>query len=646
MPIQQMLLGVGAVAEKTYIDDIFSTFLYKGTGSTQSMNNGIDLSSEGGGMVWIKNREDAWGHALFDTERGVTKRLRVDENHAETTLSNSITSFNSNGFTIGSDGNINTSNEKHVSWTLRKAPGFFDIVKYTGTGSARTVDHNLGCVPGMIIIKRLDTADNWNVYHRSQHSSNSAGYYLQLNTTDSIGGASNRWNDTAPTATQFTVGTAPVVNASGDEFIAYIFAHDEQSFGTGGDASVIKCGSYTGNDSTLPEINLGWEPQWLLIKNANDTNRNWRIFDCMRGIATDDNDAVLTPDLDNAEFSSNDKIELTSTGFKAVVTNDDVNGQDERMIYCAIRRPDGYVGKPVDDATKVFAMDTGNSSSTIPTFDSGFPVDFAMVRANDSSGSWETCARLLGKKYMTANTNGIANSGGVVFTWDSNVGWLSHSSYDSTQLSWMWKRHAGMDVVTFTGVSGTQAINHGLSKVPEMFVEKRRDNTGNWYCYHKGLNGGTNPEQWRVAWNSTAAADQSAATWSNTAPTATQFTTGTHNDTGNVADATYIAMLFASVAGISKVGYFSGDGESNREITTGFQPRLLIIRKVTSTASWSVFDTKRGWTNGGAQPVIDIESSNGQANRSNWISRNSTSFTIVNSDFNDSSEKYIYYAHA
>ena len=115
MPIQQMLLGVGAVAEKTYIDDIFSTFLYKGTGSTQSMNNGIDLSSEGGGMVWIKNREDAWGHALFDTERGVTKRLRVDENHAETTLSNSITSFNSNGFTIGSDGNINTSNEKHVS---------------------------------------------------------------------------------------------------------------------------------------------------------------------------------------------------------------------------------------------------------------------------------------------------------------------------------------------------------------------------------------------------------------------------------------------------------------------------------------------------------------------------------------------------
>ena len=645
MPIQQMLLGVGAVAEKTYIDDIFSTFLYKGTGSTQSMNNGIDLSSEGGGMVWIKNREDAWGHALFDTERGVTKRLRVDENHAETTLSNSITSFNSNGFTIGSDGNINTSNEKHVSWTLRKAPGFFDIVKYTGTGSARTVDHNLGCVPGMIIIKRLDTADNWNVYHRSQHSSNSPGYYLQLNTTDSIGGASNRWNDTAPTATQFTVGTAPVVNASGDEFIAYIFAHDEQSFGTDENASVIKCGSYTGNgSSTGPTINLGWEPQLLIIKNANATT-NWRIVDSMRGIVTGGDEAFLTPDLTEAEWDSN-KIDLTSTGFKITASNGDVNESEDRIIYIAIRRPDGYVGKPPELGTDVFAMDTGGSSDTIPNFDSGFPVDWGWYRNPSTASSMWVPLRLTGPVEMkTSGNNAESSYASAVF--DSNVGWSKSQSNNNTQ-SWMWKRHAGFDVVAFTGVSGTQAINHGLSKVPEMFVVKRRDNTGNWYCYHKGLNGGTNPEQWRVAWNSSAAADQSAASWSNTAPTATQFTTGTHSDTGNVAGATYIAMLFASVDGISKVGSFVGS-DSDQTITLGFQPRFLIVKAYNQAYSWLQLDTTRGWatSSGNNSKYLFLEL--------NWAQDNidvgyltSTGFVAKggSGNINESGASYIYYAHA
>ena len=178
-----------------------------------------------------------------------------------------------------------------------------------------------------------------------------------------------------------------------------------------------------------------------------------------------------------------------------------------------------------------------------------------------------------------------------------------------------------------------------------MLWVKTRDSTENWIVGHKGLNGGTNPWHHEIALNETNQEANNVNKWNDTAPTSTHFTVG-DGDAVNKDDDDYIALLFSSVDSVSKVGYFSGDGTSNREISTGFQPRLLIIRKVTSTASWSVLDTKRGWTNGGAQPVIDIESNLGQANRSNWFSRNSTSFTIVNSDFNDSSEKYIYYAHA
>ena len=439
---------------------------------------------------------------------------------------------------------------------------------------------------------------------------------------------------------------SPEGNKTNSPFAASTATDASAVFGDSGSESVIKCGSYKGNNnSDGPEVNLGFEPSFLILKESSDNGNHWRMYDSMRGIASSDNDAELYPSSGQEEDPNNEFLELTPTGFK-LKTSDSAVNDNQTYIYLAVRRPDGYVGKPIELGTDVFAMDTGNSSSTIPTFDSGFPVDFAMVRANDSSNNWETCARLIGKKYLTANTNGIANSGGVVFTWDSNVGWLSHSSYDSTQLSWMWKRHAGMDVVTYKGdgVAGRQ-ISHSMNKAVEMLWVKTRDSTENWIVGHKGLNGGSSPWDHEISLNETNQEANNVNKWNDTAPTSTHFTVG-DGDAVNKDDDHYIALLFSSVNGISKVGYFSGDGTSNREITTGFQPRLLIIRKVTSTASWSVLDTKRGWTNGGAQPVIDIESSNGQANRSNWFSRNSTSFTIVNSDFNDSSEKYIYYAHA
>ena len=169
---QAVLATAGAAAgEATYVDDVFSTFLYEGTNSSHSINNGLDLSGEGG-LVWIKNRSTAASNepnVLYDTERGATKQLISSSTGTEQTVSR-FSSFNSNGFTVTTNDNeVNNSALDYVSWAFRKAPGFFDVVTYTGNGtSGRTINHNLGSVPGMIIIKCLDfSGTSWAVWHRS-----------------------------------------------------------------------------------------------------------------------------------------------------------------------------------------------------------------------------------------------------------------------------------------------------------------------------------------------------------------------------------------------------------------------------------------------------------------------------------------------
>ena len=133
-----------ASGEITYIDDVFSTFLYDGTGSAQTINNGIDLDGEGG-MVWTKSRSHSRNHSLHDSARGVTCLLRPNGTNAEYCDATQMASFNSNGFTVGTDGSSNTNGDDYCSWTFRKAPGFFDIQTYTGNGTGGlNISHDLG----------------------------------------------------------------------------------------------------------------------------------------------------------------------------------------------------------------------------------------------------------------------------------------------------------------------------------------------------------------------------------------------------------------------------------------------------------------------------------------------------------------------
>jgi hypothetical protein len=230
---KKLLSGSGASADRINVEDVFSTHMYLGSGSSsQKYPSGgadFDLLNEGG-MVWIKNRTSSANHALFDTVRGVGKGLETSTTSAQTTsASGDLTAFTSNGYTVGTNfnQNINTSGDTYVGWAFRKAEKFFDVVTYTGTGSALTVSHNLGSVPGMIMFKRTDSAGNWRVFHRSLGATKA----LRLNGTDAEAASSSYFNNTAPTSTQFTVGTD--LSDSGGTFVAYLFAHNDDDGGYG-----------------------------------------------------------------------------------------------------------------------------------------------------------------------------------------------------------------------------------------------------------------------------------------------------------------------------------------------------------------------------------------------------------------------------
>ena len=263
--------------------------------------------------------------------------------------------------------------------------------------------------------------------------------------------------------------------------------------------------------------------------------------------------------------------------------------------------------------------------------------------------NWRLQSRSTGNKRWYTDTAGAAGTNSNV-TWDFMTGSNKSTSDASTWLAWHWKRHAGFDVVTYKGNStaGSQ-IQHSLGKAPEMIWIRDIVLSENWFAWHKGLGGGTNPEQWSLELNN-AQAESQISYMNNVAPTSTCFTVGSHGMVnGNIVgnnSFNYCALLFASVDSISKVGYYDGTG-SSLNITTGFQPRFLLLKRINGSGSWFVLDTTRGWGAGNDNFLL-IDSNGAQDGNYNIGAPTSTGFQLNGSDlnYNASGNKYIYYAHA
>ena len=629
------------------IEDVFSTYLYEGNGSTQTITNGIDLSGEGG-LVWIKSRSWTYPHNLYDTERGATKRLKSSSTSAESTLSTGLTAFSSTGFTLGGDNDTNGtySSAEYASWTFRKAPKFFDVVTYTGNGTAgHTISHNLGSVPGCIIIKELNNTSDWIVYHRGidVNGDNAPETdYINLNKTSAAADGDFMWNDTAPTATDFTLGYAASTNQSGYNFVAYLFAHNDGDgeFGPDGDADIIKCGSYTGNGSTNgPEIDLGFEPQWIMIKRASNVS-GWYIWDTMRGIVSDGSgDAFLYANASDSEDPSGEFLKVTPTGFKLQNAGLQTNGSSNDYIYIAIRR--GPMAVP-ESATDVFNISYG--TATAPWFDAGFPVDLGMhTNKTGYSTNARVVPRLTSPNYLYTSSTSAEISADTTNKFDYMEGYNSGAFASTDFIAWMWKRAPNFfDVVAYTG-NGTagRTVSHNLGVAPEMMWVKSRSNAQNWYVYHKDVGIGS---YLTLQTGNAPAADTYNWIWNSTAPTSTEFTVSTFSGQTNY---TYITYLFASLNGISKVGSYTGNGTS-QTIDCGFSSgaRFVLIKRTDSTGDWYIWDTERGIV-AANDPHLSLNTTAAEVTTDDSIDPVSSGFAVNQvsaTNINVSSASYIFYA--
>ena len=637
-----VLLGAsGSGDDLTYSDDVFSTFLYDGNNGSQTITNGVDLSGEGG-LVWVKSRSNAENHALFDSERGTTKFLRSDSDDPEYTIAN--TAFTSTGFSYNtSSGEINENGQNYCSWTFRKAPGFFDVVTWTGNGSNRTISHSLGSTPGFIIVKRTSASEDWTCWHRSL----GATKYIQLNGTAGSNTVSSIWNDTEPTSTVFSVGTHNRVNTNGETYVAYIFAHDDQSFGTDSDEAIIKCDTYTGNatgDSSTQDINVGFEPQWVLIKKTSGT-ADWILMDNMRG-----HRSILYPSDPKVQDISTSVFKfITPSGFR-VGANTDVNQNNETFIYIAIRRPH----KPPETATEVFkAVTYSGSGSAQNITGAGFAPDWMWSKDYSASNNGWYHDRIRGVESLDSSGAGgeqdrtsyvdVLGQDGIDFV----TGGFDLNRSGSSHVAQFMKRAPGFfDIVTFIGNSASsQNVSHNLGVVPEMMILKNRQSNFDWNVYHASL--GNNKA---LVLNDTSVPGSSTtAAWNNTTPTASVFSVG-DNAYSNQGSQPIVAWLWATLPGISKVGTYTGTG-SNVNVDCGFSAAaryILIKRAIGGTGSWYIWDHARGIV-AGNDPYLIANTTAAQATGNDYIDPLSSGFTVTSSapdELNKSGDTYIFLAIA
>ena len=318
-------------------NDYFNTKLYTGTGSSNTVT-GVGFQPD---FTWIKSRSNTYSHTLTDAVRGVTKHNASNNSNAEYTSTTEITSFDSDGFTVGTDAGVNNSSSTFASWNWKangqgsantdgsitstvsaNTTAGFSIVTYTGTGSAATVGHGLGSAPSVIIQKKTSASATWLVKHPAIGTNG----YIRLDSTAASATDSAIWNNADPTSTVFSIGTDSTINASGATSVAYCFAEK---------TGFSKFGSYTGNASTDgPFVYCGFKPAWFLVKKSSAAGEDWGLYDNKRN-TFNEVDEALFPSATTAETNVGDGLDFCSNGIKIRDSGGELNTSAATYIFMA-----------------------------------------------------------------------------------------------------------------------------------------------------------------------------------------------------------------------------------------------------------------------------------------------------------------------
>lgn len=310
----------GPMAVPENASDVFQTLTY--TGSSNTITRDTDIRVD----ALLTQRTNGGNPYMIDRMRGGTKYITTELTSAEGTQSTALTLMGDDFLKMGSGATVNSSAGNYCLSMWKRAPNFFDTVAYTGTSSALNVKHNLGVAPEMIWIKRRDGTSQWAVYHSGANSgTNPENYNLRLNDTNAESAASSYFNDTAPTASVFTVNNSNNTNGSGQTYIAYLFATLD---------GVSKVGRYTGTGSAI-NVDCGFSngARFVIIKRSSGIG-NWYLMDSERGIVAGNDPALYIND-DAAQITTKDLIDPYSAGF-TVTTDANVNTSGSEYIFYAI----------------------------------------------------------------------------------------------------------------------------------------------------------------------------------------------------------------------------------------------------------------------------------------------------------------------
>jgi hypothetical protein len=606
--------GTTASSGTLYVDDVFSTYLYTSNGSTQTITNGIDLAGNGG-LVWIKNRSAAQNHYLSTTTLGIQNTLTSNNTGGLGISSDIVHSVTTTGFTAPYNFNIG---ENLASWTFRKAAKFFDVVTFTGNSGVQNIAHSLGVAPGMIIVKNLSSSIyNWAVYHRSLGNNSS----LKLNTTDAAVSPISWWDTTDPTSTHFTVGPNSNVNGSA-QYVAYLFAHDTSSTG------IIQCGSWVSTGGGNQLISLGWEPQYFLIKGSTGVN-DWRVIDSARGLSMT-SQPYLSANTSSAETARSSDFSPTATG---IIDNGGLSAGT--YIYMAIRMPN----KPPTLGTQVYSpaiySGDGTSNRLISTY--GFAPDLIIGMARNQTQRKFFWDRLRGAsvavdstttdaEYSTGTAISLSTNMLGVSVTDNGASYTNTTGYNYDDIGF--KRAPGFfDEVCWTRTTTVATLNHNLTVVPQLIIKKDRSKAGTYWDVM--INVSPYDYRYDIYLNDTQAiSGPSGGIYWNAAPTATTFDVNMAFDGSSNGD-TFVAYLFATLAGISKVGSYTGNG-TGQVIACGFGAagaRFVLIKRTDATGNWYTFDSARGLTVG-SSPYLLLNSTAAETTGNNGVYASTGGFTL------------------
>jgi hypothetical protein len=484
----------------------------------------------------------------------------------------------------------------------------------------------LGMKPGFVVIKRIDSTGVWIATHRSL----ALNKYLILDYTYQASTFSANIND--HTATHFSARGS---DTSGGTFVAYLFAHHDGDggFGENGDQDIIKCGSYAGYGTPDgPEINLGWEPQWLLIKEYSADGNSWSLYDMMRNGTMDQH---LRPDTADAEAAAGTSPEILplATGFRLNTNTGRIN-RNQNYIYIAIRRP----MKTPTSGSEVFGLNKYTETTDAQQLTTGNVVDLGWQVLNGDGYKFFT--RLLGAGHLSSSsTAGLNTSAATKFDYMDGfapyvVGGVTN--FNPREVYGFTRAPSFFDVVCFTSPAyAVNAYTHSLGVTPELYIVKRRDDTSDWAVYSEPIG---NTKYLKLQ---SSHPEATGGYWGNTSPTSTQFYWS------GVTSATYVAYLFASVPGVSKVGSYTGNGTS-QNIDCGFSTgaRFVLIKRTDDGGDWHVWDTDRGIVTGN-DPFLELNTTNAENSSYDSVDPYSAGFSVnqdIQTSINVSSGTYIFLA--